>query len=1074
MAAVATRVIPLLMLLLSLRPVVTNDIYLSLQPEGKYIRRGENATFICLHNLTNTVNINGTNYASLYKNNSTGEFQLLNQQQHDNFSSETVFSLPDVDLDDQGTYKCEVNSSDGIFNSDDVTLTIAYLEKPNLTASRHYLLIEETANLTCSKPSGNPPPNNISWFKDGSPLVSSASNGEISLLSVNDSGSYQCRAESNSYVGSDGMLSNQVDVQVFEVASSVTEAKEGDPSVVLMCEINPIINGINGSKWTKITNTSTIINIQDSTDKYVITQNIGQYNLTIINTVDRSDNGTYRCHFIIQDAKGLENFTANVQLIVNYIDPPVVQSVIKGGLKWGQSANITCNISDAKPLVDSVTWFRDGQPIINSTSSDVTEDGRTLKFLSFTEAEKGEYTCRAESEVFQGTSSKNSSNSIHVDFIFLGEPQIKVSSNEINIGETVELTCVLPDGNPPPNEVIWLKDGHQIGNKSINKHSRGNNDVITLKIPSVNTETNGEYSCRVLSEAYKQQGGLESNVTQTITVVVEKQDEGDKSLNIYLIIAVSIAKVVLITAIILVYICCFRPIRLAVLEQQITDAKASLIVECNYKPRLARADSVQWVTPSGSLPLMRFPSCFNTFSERKYLKEIPSDDKIELQAKGIDRMKVASNGRGTLYLEINGVTAFDSGEYTCIVSRRNGKKTATHSGIMTVHSKLIVAVGEAFSNNDSLTISCTCLPFNEPVDSFIWFLADETGEVQQGHGSALASSTDIASRGRYSCACEDNTCYLRISEPTEEDARNYQCKVIRKYDNIPFQGIIVLTKDSHTLEWKVSQFVPQVVPQEAKSTDSLTSGERLLSKDTMRTGDIQVVYEVTDESIVTANGAINGGDKFVVEDGENIIDNNQCNNDIETKPNTNEQTYNTNGGEVSGNDDGGDGGATNADHDDVTPTETERDVCKDSDVELAYSDQETSEQGNAKPHTKANIKANNGYDMSADIDEQLILHGDSEEFTGNNIQGLEARAENSYSDGESSAQSNEKTQDNVEMGVDENGDVNKWLDLKDNIEVNIETVALDEVNDNPIKLNTNQDVGDSECVKTIEISNFTE
>ncbi|XP_071959596.1 uncharacterized protein [Antedon mediterranea] len=730
--------------------VFANDVNLTLNHEGA-VRTGENVTFNC----RTTDMSNGT--VILYEIEVNGD--LVMRENDSEIGTDNQFSILNVNTDDEGSYMCQIILDSNLtMNSTLVNLSVAYLKEPELIPSRRYCSIGDTIDLKCHKPPGNPPPINYTWFKDGSQFQSNRTVDDIisttlRIDSFNDSGRYKCRAESKIYDGNDGIYSNTVDIHVLEVLTQNQTIKEGEDSVTLTCKIKPdSIDNLNNTNWWWTKHSTAEGNIALHQNKNDLT----------FNNVYRNDSGTYQCNICVDGY----NFTKDVQLDVNFLDKPQIK-VSQNKVNAGEDVELTCILPEGNPSPEEVTWF-ENKTEINSTN--ITEDEikkgevklRHTVGIATDSGTDRKYTCAVRSSAYQQLETDQTSNIMVVN---------------ITLIESTTAANTRPTFNDNGHTTIANKISTSESTTAANTRPTFNDNGHTTIANKISTsETQGIW-------------------------------KDDNSLKIYLIIGVASALIGLLLFIVLIYICCFKSIRLLVPEQQLTDSKKSVIIECKYRPRLARADYVQWITPNGALPLMKFPSCISSLTERISLKEMPStDENIDLHKTNQDRMNVTSNSRGRIWLEINNITAFDSGEYTCLVRRRNAKRASSHTSLITIHSKLLVVAGDIFSNADSLIFSCMALPLNEQVDSFIWFHADETGEVKQGHGNALASSTDNAARGRYSCERDGSTSFFKISRPTDEDAGNYQCKVIRKYDNIPFQGVIVLEKDGHTLEWKINQF----------------------------------------------------------------------------------------------------------------------------------------------------------------------------------------------------------------------------------------------------------------------------
>ncbi|XP_030383652.1 Down syndrome cell adhesion molecule homolog [Scaptodrosophila lebanonensis] len=185
----------------------------------------------------------------------------------------------------------------------------------------------------------------------------------------------------------------------------------------------------------------------------------------------RADDGVkYKCVVWNRAMPEGHSLETTVALNVNYYPRVEVGPQNPLRIERDHIAKLDCRV-DAKPMVTSVRWSRNGQ-YVSATPS------HTIYRVSRHHA--GKYTCSADNGL-----GKTGEKDIVLDVLYAPVVVIESKTHEAEEGETVLVRCNVT-ANPPPITIEWLKEGAP--------DFRYTGELLTLV--SVRAEHAGNYICR--------------------------------------------------------------------------------------------------------------------------------------------------------------------------------------------------------------------------------------------------------------------------------------------------------------------------------------------------------------------------------------------------------------------------------------------------------------------------------------------------------------------------------------------------------------------------------------------------
>ncbi|XP_056240199.1 titin isoform X1 [Seriola aureovittata] len=341
----------------------------------------------------------------------------------------------------------------------------------------------------------------ITWYKnqellqDADPNVSISADGSVLTITAATqmAGSYICKVHHKTKGGTHSS-SNSLEVKVYannpkltmERTPSLDKMYPGE-SVTFTCSVKE------ASGWEYLwSHNGSEIQAQ-STSTYVI------------NTIDHSNNGQYHC----KAKRGKDPFyTEEGKTSLQVSDPPAPSLTLES--TWrdvfeDELVLLKCGVGDS-------TWkyifYKNEQQLSHDSlrEQDSDEDGLYLNITSVTQADKGEYACKAQHNSRKAISGF--SNRINI-MVYENTPEPTVSKdpdfNPMYVGETVNFTCNVAVASGW--SYWWYKDGNDLSPPTTSK---------TISIP-LSLSDGGEYSCQATRS-----GKTSTNVSAEISQEVRE------------------------------------------------------------------------------------------------------------------------------------------------------------------------------------------------------------------------------------------------------------------------------------------------------------------------------------------------------------------------------------------------------------------------------------------------------------------------------------------------------------------------------------------------------------------------
>ncbi|XP_071947832.1 hemicentin-1-like [Antedon mediterranea] len=408
-----------------------------------------------------------------------------------------TLSIASLQPYDSGNFTCIAENEAG---RDSVSMLVDTQVQPRIagentirTPSKQAAMLGKPVNLFCNVTDGHPDAF-IQWYRDGNPVYLWESGLQISedgmLLQIPsfqevDVGIYECIATNTI-----GNSTRFYDVSIY-VPPTISQEDftvktlNAGATLSLFCEAygTPPPRYI----W-KINN----IPLSSTNTRYIVQED---GSLTIRRT-QVFDSGIFMC--VAQNIAGNDSIIVDVRIFVkpSISKGPQVRSVV-----IGDGVILPCEAAGVpRP---SVTWQKNGVPlIINNQTMEQMVSG-TLHFLTTTENDPGTYRCIAENEA--GVANRK----IFLNVLIPPSPTPNSPDNvAATITNDVTIPCVVT-GSPRP-QVTWWKNNRQLqidGLKYIQTEDG-------LKIRRVDTADAGVYTCYAINDA----GVLPVDVEMTVQV----------------------------------------------------------------------------------------------------------------------------------------------------------------------------------------------------------------------------------------------------------------------------------------------------------------------------------------------------------------------------------------------------------------------------------------------------------------------------------------------------------------------------------------------------------------------------
>ncbi|KAF8765095.1 Titin like protein [Argiope bruennichi] len=416
----------------------------------------------------------------------------------DDFQSNLIISK--LDSDSNGNYTCKVSNAVG---KDEHSAVLLLKNAPKVSPF-HFPSELDTgmrASVHCIVMHGDPP-FEFSWFKDGQPLREDRgisvrkfddydSNLVISKVDATSNGNYSCRVTNSEGLDEKSAVlsvkgAKKPEIRPFHFTGDLSLGKR----VTVACSV------IDGDPPFQFTWFKDNIPVETSGNIHTRTYEDDFLSNLIISKLESDSNGNYTCRVL--NAAGKDEHSA-VLLIK---DMPKMSPIhFPSELDVGMRASVHCIVLQGEPPFE-FSWFKDGQPLILDRGISIrkTDEYTSNMVIAKVNAESnGNYSCRiANSEGHDQTSAILSVKGRR-------KPEIRPFhfSGELVSGKRVVLACSVMDGDPPL-QFRWYKDGTEVG-KDGNVHIKtyAEDLISNLIISQLDSESNGNYTCRVTNEAGK-------------------------------------------------------------------------------------------------------------------------------------------------------------------------------------------------------------------------------------------------------------------------------------------------------------------------------------------------------------------------------------------------------------------------------------------------------------------------------------------------------------------------------------------------------------------------------------------
>ncbi|MEE6505501.1 hypothetical protein FKM82_005546 [Ascaphus truei] len=420
-----------------------------------------------------------------------------------------LLSLSAAQVSDSGRYTCVAVNPAGE-DSRDTELQV-YVPPSILGEELNSsVTIHQPVVLECQ--SNAIPPPNISWLKDGRPLlhrhgVRVTENGrylQIEQTQLRDAGRYTCEA-SNDAGRSEKHYNVIIKVPPSFPASPAPHLSviEGQ-SVSLTCECH----GVPAPTLTWTKNGSPLVT-EDSGLSLVSAGG----RLLHIGEVQASDEGSYTCACSNEAGSSTREHWLEVYAL------PVISG--SGGIPKGLTVTRDSHVSmecmvSGKPR-PSVTWLKDGYPVGSGTELILHNRGQQLSISRAQPSHSGRYVCVAVNAAGQTDMTFELSVQVPPE---IPETQAEPFNVSVTLHGTLTLTCEA-SGIPPP-VMAWHRNNVPLTpGENIHLQSGGR----VLKLAHVQIQDGGLYTCLATNAAG--QGRKDFVVDILVPPSMENEEEDD-------------------------------------------------------------------------------------------------------------------------------------------------------------------------------------------------------------------------------------------------------------------------------------------------------------------------------------------------------------------------------------------------------------------------------------------------------------------------------------------------------------------------------------------------------------------
>ncbi|GCC29770.1 hypothetical protein chiPu_0008212 [Chiloscyllium punctatum] len=380
-------------------------------------------------------------------------------------------------LEDAGQYSCVATNSAGEAQQH-IRLYVhepPSIEDEGLTLNET-VIVRNPVELKC-KASGNPIPA-VTWYKDNQPISTSMAASilnrgqllQIASAQVADRGMYKCAA-----VNLAGSAEIFYDLKVY-----VPPAIIGSNDMVTVVVNNPVrleceASGIPVPSLMWLKDGSPVSSFSDA----IQVQSRGR--VLSITSAQISDTGKYTC--VALNAAGEQQQHIDLRV---HVPPNIMGEEQNATVIINQGIVLKCQSNAIPP--PTLSWLKDGKPLLKKQGLTVSDDGSTLKIEAAQVLDAGRYTCEATNVA--GKTEKNYNLNVWVPPSIQGLNEL--SKLTVIEGSLISLICE-SSGIPPPS-LMWMKNGSPL----LNDHT-GEVRIVSggrqLQISNAKISDSASYTC---------------------------------------------------------------------------------------------------------------------------------------------------------------------------------------------------------------------------------------------------------------------------------------------------------------------------------------------------------------------------------------------------------------------------------------------------------------------------------------------------------------------------------------------------------------------------------------------------
>uniref|UniRef100_A0A665VTB7 Hemicentin-1 n=1 Tax=Echeneis naucrates TaxID=173247 RepID=A0A665VTB7_ECHNA len=398
----------------------------------------------------------------------------------------TLLILASVSPLDNGEYVCAaVNDAGSTERKYQLKVNVPPDFQDSETPGNVSVVLSQPVSLLCDV-TGSPAPV-ITWYKDESPVVAS---NNVQILDMGktlrllkaataDAGSYNCKA-----INIAGSTEKDFFLDVLVPPTILGSDTPQDVTSLLKEEIH-LECKVQGVPFPTI---------QWYKDRKLVF--LGDPNLEVINrgqvlrikSARLGDQARYQCSAMNTAGKQSKDFNLSV-----YVPPS-----IKGGNLTTEAVALLDTMvkleCEARGVpLPTITWYRNGEPILSNRQAHYVERGRYLKIPRVHVSDAGLYTCKVTSVA--GRAEKAYELDVYLPPTIAGG-EGGPSERKVTLSKPLILECEA-GGHPPPS-LMWLKDGvpvHDGENIRVLEHGK------EIEILSAAVSDSGRYICVATSIA---------------------------------------------------------------------------------------------------------------------------------------------------------------------------------------------------------------------------------------------------------------------------------------------------------------------------------------------------------------------------------------------------------------------------------------------------------------------------------------------------------------------------------------------------------------------------------------------